>query len=307
MWFKENSFNEENFFASALKNLSTQEYTDLWLSKKKSTGNNKFFINFKPLFSSNYNNGLVVDSVEIFNIPFETSQDSKKLNGFGGRIDFLNKLRVLESPFRALNINLGLALEDFPSFKGDSLFMQNEISFKDNSFSHPFFVIYGYKKRDFAKRPQFSSESLTFNSSGYKNKIFNSFSASIKKNKYYTSSFQNGNGAELSFQLSKDKFIINPRLEKYKAKQETFSFFGKGFLISDKKKRFNIYFMSNKYEDKFYVFGKKRSDKIYIFSMKFPLKKILKKNILINIDFIKNDSNIGIYENDEIKFSINLM
>ncbi len=292
---------------SALKNLSNEQFADLWYLKKKTSRNNKLFINFKPLFSSNYNNGLVVDSVEIFNIPFETSQDSKKLNGLGGRIDFLKKLRILETPFKVLDINLGLVIEDFPSFEGDSIFMQNEISLKNNYFSHPFFVSYAYKKRDFAKRPQFSSESFTFNSFGYKNKIFQSLSASIKKNKYYTSSFQNGDGVKLSFQLSEDKFIISPMLEKYKAKQKTFSFFGKGFFISDNKKKFNLYFMSNKYEDKFYVFGKKRSDKIYIFSMNLPLNKILKKNFFVNIDFIKNNSNIGIYENNEIKFSINLI
>ena len=95
--------------------------------------------------------------------------------------------------------------------------------------------------------------------------------------------------------------------ERYNAKQNTFSFSGKGFLISDNKKIFNIYFKSNKYRDRFVVFGKTRRDKVYIFSIKLPLNKLIKKNILVNIDYIKNDSNIGIYENNEIKFSINLL
>jgi len=307
LWSKEISFNEDNFFTTAQQNLSQQQYKDLWLLKKKSHTSNNFFFNFKPLFSSNYNNGLVVNYIDIFDIPFKTSDDSKKLKGFGGKINLLNNLRVYETPFKSLDVNLGLTIEEFPSFRGDSLFMQNGISFKDTFFLHPYLISYSYQKRDFAKKPQFSSERLSFQSLNYKNKLFQSFSTSFKKNKYPSSPFQNGNGVELSVQSSADKFIFSPMFERYNAKQNTFSFSGKGFLISDNKKIFNIYFKSNKYRDRFVVFGKTRRDKVYIFSIKLPLNKLIKKNILVNIDYIKNDSNIGIYENYEIKFSINLL
>lgn len=310
LWNKSSDFKEDDFFENASRNLSKESYSNLWFSVKNKSLNrfkNRFITNLKPTYSSNYNNGLTVDTIEIFGLPFKTSQDSKKLNGLGVELNVLNQLRVFDSPYQSLRLNLGLSLTDYPSFKGDGILMQNEISLRDISSSHPLLVRYIYNKREFANKPQLSSNRLIFKSTGYKNKYIESFDVILRKNKYYVSSFQDGKGIEVSLKLNQERLNIVPSFNSYKAQQQTFSYFGSGIFISDKRNKLNFFYSHNKYRDKSYAFGKTRSDKVYGVSLRFNAGYFFQQNIVASLDLIKSDSNIGVYESDQIGLSLDLM
>ena len=74
-----------------------------------------------------------------------------------------------------------------------------------------------------------------------------------------------------------------------------------------KRNKLNFFYSHNKYRDKSYAFGKTRSDKVYGVSLRFNAGYFFHQNIVASLDLIKSDSNIGVYESDQIGLSLDFM
>lgn len=303
-------FNETFFLLFSKKSLSSEDYKNLWLKVKSKKQDKKifsdFFFDFKPIYSSNFNNGLIVDSVEIFNLPFKTSDESKNLNGLGLEFYALNRSRVIDQPFHSLEFNIGFSATDFPSNKGDSYEIFNEVKYVNLSNYYPFELTHAFKKRYFSKEPQFLSNYLILDLKRVSKSKINAIRLSLKKNQYYKSKFQNGEGLGLIFKFNTKKFIYFPRVDYYKAYQDTYSYRGKGISVESKtKQKIAINLIQNSYKEKSLAFGKTRKDKVYGFSLDLRSSNLAKKGIFPKVSYLKVDSNIGIYEAKRLEFTLN--
>ena len=103
----------------------------------------------QPIYSNNYNNGLIVDQIELFNLPFKASEESKSLEGFGLEISSYTNLKLIDEPFYSLGFSLAAEALDYPSYKGDIYSVQAGLNYDNFSLSYPIQLRYVFVKRNF--------------------------------------------------------------------------------------------------------------------------------------------------------------
>ena len=303
-------FNPNNFLFSARKSLSSLNYKILWNQVRSYFPSELHKPNFsfkvQPIFSNNYNNGLIVDRIELFNLPFRASEESKSLEGFGLEISSYTSLKLIDEPFYSLGFSLAVEASDYPSYKGDTYSVQAGLNYGNFSLSYPIQLRYVFVKRNFANDPLSSSNYLIFNLGNLNKTYIDSFNLTMKERKYEISKFQDGKGLEFSFKINLGQLTLSPGLDFYEANQDTYSYKGKSISFELlEKANFKSHIVRNNYKDFFAVFGKKRLDKAYGISLKLKLPKLLNKKYFPEISYFKVNSNIGIFDTRRLEFKLN--
>ena len=278
-------------------NLSDKSFLGVKLDYKKSF-NKQYFSNrfdFVPIYSNNYNSGINDDFIEVFNLPFLVTKESKPKQGLGLKGFFEVTSHIPNNRMKWDRLSLSVSQSDYPNSIGD--IGAYSINYEKNLEEDIFF----YSLSNVRFRQQ---KYLTSNRLGYKYELNNkdSLLISISKKKYINK-FQDGSGLKFSIQY-KNSFIKNGYIERYIANQETYSFHQIG-ITSRKFSLLNLLLSdfrieTSLYDDRFEAFSKRRNDENFSFNL-YSNRYL---GYFYKFSFIKRKSNIGIFDTDSINLEI---
>ena len=296
----ENDGQAKNILQIAQNNLSRKDFFRIKRDYKKSF-NKAYYVNnfrFTPIYSDNYNSGIDAEFIEVFNLPFKTSENSKPKKGLGlkSSIQLSNFLPNGSGQWNKLN--LSITQTDYPNSTGDvgAYSLSYENSLRDKSS-----IIYSITNVRF-KQQNFLTNYLIGYKFKYSQKI-DLLLGLIKKN--YVDDFQGGEGAKISLR-NKESFLSGGFLESYSANSNTYSFDKIGLSskrrIFYKRTGYDFSIESSYYKGRFEAFGKKRNDQSL--NLNFYIGDYF--DFYSKLSFVKRKSNLDIFDTNNINFEIYL-
>ena len=304
------NFDKVNFLKNANLNLNNKDYYELWEEVNHQQVNDsklKYSYSLTPAFSSNYNNGLLYEEIELFGLPFKTSEASRKKTGFGLDFILFGNLELLEKPLSSIDLNLGISASDFPSYSGDRVLLNGELNYLDYSGQDLNTFSFSFKRLEFAKNSIFNSRKFSLQKNYRYGKI-SSYKLNLYEKNFYDSEFRSGYGIDFELKYLTDNFSLSPRIESFNADSESHSFRGLGVVLGLKQlPQFRMLSSKNIYEEELAVFGKKRVDTLIGFNYKFREIQFLDASFIPSLNFIKINSNINIYRSNSFELNLNYL
>lgn len=302
------NFDKVNFLNNANLNLNQDDYYDLWNEVNSyQTTNSKFKYTyfFTPTYSTNYNNGLLYKEIELFDLPFKTSKESRRKKGFGLDLGLFGNFKLVENPLSTTDLNIGLFASDFPSKNGDRVLLNGELKYLDYSGEDLQTYSYSFRRYEFGGNSIFNSRKVSLQKN-FRYGDLSSYKLNIYEKSFYDSEFRNGLGIDFEFKYFFNNFTLSPQIENFNAESKAHSFRGLGLALELKQfPKIRILSSRNIYKEELLAFGKKREDTLIGFNYKFRKIKFLNTSFIPSFNFIKIDSNISIYKSNsfELNFS----
>ena len=285
----------------ARNKLSNEKYTKFEISRSKYFSKSYFKYNYEisTLYSSNINNGISAETIELFGFPFSTSKDSKPKSGIGLNLDINYEYNIPTKNGYDKFISF-INVKDFPSSIGDNSFLY--VGYVRNSqIENLNFNIYS-SSRLFAGENVLTSTGIDSHLR-LKRKFFKKIIIGIRDDNYLAN-FQSG--TSLKAQIIFDSFLSNYNFsyEDFNANQDTYSF--QRYSLNFKKWEFNDldlrFFISKSiYEENFFIFNKTRGDQTYSLSVR--KNNPIFNSYQVSLDITRIDSNITIFDSESISVS----
>ena len=295
-----NQFNKIYFLEQKAKQeLTENKFSEFQIKKSKFLANSFYKYNYtiSPVLSSNINNGISSESIELFGFPFAVSKDSKPIESFGLDLNFDYKYFIPKNKSRYSVVNAFLNFTDYKNDIGDQGFIylgysnqnssKNRIRnvFYSNRIFHDKSILYslGIDNKILLKNNYINNLLLTYRKDNYQNNFMTG--ESIRGQAEFDSSLNN-------LKLSYEKFIAN---------SSPYSF--KRLSINFKQWEFNnlnlrLFFSKTQYNKPLFIFNERRED--FNYNLRIALQNKIFLDTYLTIDFSRTDSNLSLYENNAV-------
>ena len=285
----------------ARNKLPNDKYTEFGISRSKyfSKPYFKYKYEISTLYSSNINNGISAETIELFGFPFSTSKDSKPKSGLGLNFDINYEYNIPTKNGYDKFISY-VNIKDYPNSIGDNSFLY--LGYVRNSqIENLNFNIYS-SSRLFAGENVLTSTGIDSHLR-LKRNLLKKIIFGIR-NDNYLANFQSG--TSLKAQIIFDSYLSNYNFsyEDFNANQETYSF--QRYSLNFKQWEFNdldLRFLISKsiYEENFFIFNKTRGDQTY--SLNVRKNNPIFNKYQISLDITRIDSNITIFDSESVSVS----
>ena len=283
----------------AEQSLTSNKFSEFQIKKSKFLGNSFYKYNYvvSPVFSSNINNGITSETIELFGFPFGVSKNSKPKESFGLDLnaDFKYYIPKNNSSYNALNLFVNFT--DYKNDIGDQGFIylgysneninRNRIRnvFYSNQIFHDKSVLYsiGFDNKILLQNNYIKNLILTYRKDNYQNSFMTG--ESFRSQAELDSSLNN-------LKLSYERFIANS--SPYSFQRLSLNF--KQWEINNLDLR--LFLSKTQYNKPLFIFNKTREDLNYNLRIAFKNKLFL--DTYLTVDFSKIDSNISLYENKAV-------
>ena len=257
------------------------------------------------LQNSNVNNGFSADTISIYGIPFEVSEDSVPKKEVGVKYLYKGQAYKYLDEFSQLRLNAYLAYEDYSGIQSDRLtpFISSELVYKKNNL----FAL-GLGLTSYSDRTAYETQTLSYFRKLKPSAPIDTLKFSIGKIRSPVNQINNSIYKNIGIQKILNKFYINAGLTLNKTDFGFSSYkehdFGVTRILNINKHTFKTFYIykTRNYDSVWIAYGKRRTfDQEY-----FGIEFLQKDGVGLLISKTNNRSNIPIYDNGVVMLEVKL-
>ena len=275
----------------------------LFKGSKKFRYDQNYSLSF--LQNSNVNNGFSADTISIYGIPFEASEDSAPKEEVGVKYLYKGQAYKYLDDFSQFRLNTYLAYEDYSGIQSDRLtpFISSELVYKKNNL----FAL-GLGLTSYSDRTAYETQTLSYFRKLNRFAPIDTFKFSVGKVRSPVNQINNSIYKNIGIQKVLNKFYINAGLTLNKTDFGFSSYkehdFGVTRILNINNLTFKTFYQykTRNYDSVWIAYGKRRTfDQDY-----FGIEFLQKDGVGLLISKTNNRSNIPIYDNGVFMLEVKL-
>lgn|GEM_PF-4995791 len=275
----------------------------LFKNSKKFRFDQNYSLSF--LQNSNVNNGFSVDTVSLYGIPFEVSEESSPKEEAGVKYLYKGQAYKYLDDFSQFRLNAYLAYEDYSGIQSDRLtpFISSELVYKKNNL----FAL-GLGLTSYSDRTAYETQTLSYFRKLNLSALIDTLKFSVGKVRSPVNKINNSIYKNIGIQKVLNKFYINAGLTSNKTDFGFSSYKEYDFRITRiflvNKLTFKTFYQykTRNYDSVWMAYGKRRTfDQDY-----FGIEFLQRDGLGLLISKTNNSSNIPIYDNDVVMLEVKL-
>ncbi len=279
----------------------------LFINSRRLRHDQNFFVSLMQ--NSNVNSGFSADTVNLYGIPFEVSDESAPKKGIGVKYVYKGQSYGYLNASSQLRVNTYLSYEDYEGIESDKLtpFISSELVFNKNNM----FAL-GLGITSFSDRTIYETQTISYMRRFHQSNIIDTLKLSLGNVRSPINEINSSIYKNLGFQKNLNNFYLNLGYTKNDTAFGFSSYKEMDFKIA-KTFTFNwlnikpfYQFKKRNYESIWSIYGKRRTFVQNYLGLEF----FNKDKLGLTISKSNNSSNIPIYDNDvdmvELRFNIDI-